>query len=310
MMNSPPRIFRFDVSPLEAGRRLDQAVSDRFEELSRTLVRRIIDLGGVHVAGRRVRKSSLPLKRGDRIEIYLDGAPLDPFRLSEEEVLFRDPYLIAVSKPAGVETQPTHARYKGTLYEALLTYLHDPFRPMQHPDLGMVQRLDRDTSGVLVFSTHPKAHAPLTKALSEREAIKVYLALVTGVPVQAEGEISSNLQRIRGTNRVRSVKKGGKEALTRYRVLKKFAGVSLLEVQILTGRSHQIRAHLSEAGHPLLGDLRYDGPSQIEGAAVKRQMLHSWRLEISHPVTGEALVLEAPLPSDLSDFIDRLTPGT
>ncbi len=306
-MPLPPQIFRFQVSPDESGRRLDQAVAARFEELSRTLMRRIIDLGGVHVAGRRVRKSSYALKEGESVEIHIDGGPLDPFRLTEEAVLFRDRHLIALTKPAGVETQPTHARYKGTLYEALLTFLHDPFRPLQQPELGMVQRLDRDTSGVIVFSIHPKAHAPLTRALSEREAIKIYLALVSGIPSPSEGEISSNLQRMRGTNRVRSVNKGGKEALTCYRIVEKFDGAALLEVRIPTGRSHQIRAHLSEAGHPLLGDVRYGGPEEINGYRVNRQMLHSCRLELAHPVSGEPLVLEAPLCADMLNLIAHLS---
>ncbi len=306
-MASKNRIFRFDVAAEEAGRRLDQAAADRYVELSRTLIRRLIDLGGVHVGGRRVRKSSLALKEGERVEIHIDGGPLDPFRLSETDLLFRDRYLLAVAKPAGVETQPTHARYKGTLYEALLVLLQDPFRPMQRPEIGMVQRLDRDTSGVIVFSLHPKAHAPLTKALSEREADKTYLALVSGVPSPAEGEIASNLQRMRGTNRVCSVKKGGKEALTLYRTLQKFDGAALLEVKIVTGRSHQIRAHLSEGGHPLIGDVRYGGPSEIASVPVGRQMLHSWRLDIAHPVSNAPLRLVAPLPADMASLIDRLS---
>ena len=299
------RHFRFIVEE-DAGQRLDQVIPGKVAELSRSLTKRIIDLGGVHVNGQRVRRCGLLVHRGDRVEVYVDGGPTDPFRLCGEHVLFRDRYLIAVNKPAGVETQPTPSRYKGTLYEALLVYLHDPFRPRDEPELGMAQRLDRETSGVLVFSTHPRSHGPLTRAVSGREVRKRYLALVKGNPTPPEGEIRSLLARNRATNRTKSVQKGGKEAVTRYRILESWDSAALVEVEILTGRSHQIRAHMAEAGHPLLGDVKYGGPSSINGFPVARQMLHSWRLDLPHPMTGDPLALEAPLPKDMSDLVERL----
>lgn len=286
--------------------RLDQFVPARSESLSRTLLRRVIDIGGVHVGGRRVRRCSQPVQAGEPVEVYLDGLSLTPWRLPPEAVLYRDRWLLAINKPAGIETQPTPARYQGTLYEALLTYLHDPYRPLDRPELGMVQRLDRDTSGVLVFSVHPHAHKGLTGAMAGGGADKRYLALVQGCPAAAEGEIRSRLARRRADNRVKSVEKGGKEAITRYRTLEVFADAALLEVQILTGRSHQIRAHFAEAGHPLLGDSRYGGPLQAAGQPVGRQMLHAARLALVHPVTGQMLTLEAPLPNDMTQMLERL----
>jgi 23S rRNA pseudouridine1911/1915/1917 synthase len=248
---------------------------------------------------------------GASVEVFFDDGPSEPFRLTEGHIIFRDKYLIAIAKPAGVETQPTPARYKGTLYEAVLTYLQNPFRPLDRPELGMVQRLDRDTSGVLVFSIHPRSHGALTRAFAERKAAKGYLALVKGSPEPAEGEIRSLLARNRGSNRVVTVKKGGKEAITRYRLLESFGGASLLQVEILTGRSHQIRAHMAEAGHPLIGDRLYGGPCLCRSESVLRQMLHSARLEFFHPVSGEPLALEAPLPDDFTMLLHRLrdSPG-
>lgn len=302
----PKGPFRFTVSPEDCRLRLDQLIAERVQEISRTLARRLVDLGGVHVEGRRVRRCSHVLRAGETVEIYLDEGPLDPFRLGEKDILFRDRFILALSKPAGVETQPTPARYKGTLYEALLTYLKDPFRPLDIPELGMVQRLDRETSGVLVFSVHSRSHGPLTRALAGREVRKIYLALVRGRPAEPEGEIRSFLARRRGTNRMVSTQHGGREAITRYRLVESFADASLLEVEILTGRSHQIRVHMAEAGHPLVGDRLYGGPGSAGGRPVGRQMLHSWRLEIRHPVTDESLLFEAPVPEDMQEILSHL----
>lgn len=299
------KTYRLTPLPEETGLRLDQFIPARTDELSRTLVRRIVELGGVHVGGRRVRRCSHPVKGGELIEVYLDGLPLELFEIDEAAVLYRDLYLLAIVKPAGVETQPTPARYKGTLYAALLNYLHDPYRPLQEPSLGMVQRLDRDTSGVMVFSIHPRAHPGLTQIFSGREVRKLYLSLVAGRLSAPRGEFRSMLARSRATNKVKSVNHGGKEAITRYRVLEEFSDSTLVEVEILTGRSHQIRAHFAESGHPLLGDERYGGP-RGEGDRFRRQMLHAWRLSFPHPVSGAPLELEAPIPTDMLELIDNL----
>ena len=289
--------------------RLDQFVAGRSAELSRTLVRKLVDLGGVHIAGRRIRRCSQPVQVGESVEVFVDGLPLEPYQLEEATVVFRDPYLLAIDKPAGIETQPTPARFKGTLYAALLDYLHDPFRPQQAASLGMVQRLDRDTSGIMVFSIHPRAHRGLTETFAGRQARKRYLAVVAGRMPAEEGEFRSLLARNRATNKVKSVERGGKEAVTRYRVLEEFADASLLEVEILTGRSHQIRAHFAESGHPLLGDARYDGPGDWHGCPVRRQMLHAWRLSFPHPVSGAPLELEAPIPADMAGLLAELRKG-
>jgi len=274
------------------------------------LVRKIVDLGGVHVDGHRIRQCSHPVKYGEIVEVYVDGRPFEPFVLRDRDILYRDVFLLAVNKPAGVETQPTPARYRGTLYEALLQYLRNPFRPKDRPELGMVQRLDRETSGVLVFSIHRQAHRGLTQVFSGREARKIYLALVAGRMSAQEGEFRSLLARNRASNLVRSVARGGKEAITRYRVLNEFAEASLLEVELLTGRSHQIRAHLAESGHPLLGDGRYGGPLRLHTLDIPRQMLHASRLILPHPVEGRTMNFETSLPDDFQSILSSLTQGT
>ena len=303
-------VFRFTPEAQDEGMRLDQFVAGRSTELSRSFLRRVVELGGVHVGGRRVRRSSHPVRTGEQIEVFLDGLPIDPWQLTAKDVLFHDKYLLAVNKPAGVETQPTPARFKGTLYEAALGYLQDPFRPRQKPSLGMVQRLDRGTSGVLTFSIHPRAHKGLANVFSGRRVVKTYLALVSGVCTQKTGEIRTQLARQRATNRMRSVARGGREAITRFRVRECFPESCLMEVQILTGRSHQIRVHLAELGHPLLGDTLYGGPDIWVGRSVPRQMLHAWRLFFAHPVTEQPLELEAPLPEDLAGMLAHLRGGS
>ncbi|MHB8708098.1 MAG: RluA family pseudouridine synthase [Desulfuromonadales bacterium] len=289
-----PGVYRFVVPDGQTGLRLDLFLASTRESLARGTIKRLIDLGGVHVDGRRVRRCSLPVTAGQQVELYVDGLPLEPFRLEPARVIYRDPYLLALDKPAGVATQPTPARYQGTLYAALQQFLGTTGQP----SLGMVQRLDRDTSGILVFSIHSRAHKGLTAAFSEHRVTKRYLALVAGC-VQAEsGEIRSQLARRRATNRMVSVERGGKSAVTRYRLLNTFDGACLVEVEILTGRSHQIRVHFAEAGHPLLGDAAYGGPTRFKGLEIPRQMLHASELCFDHPVGGAHLALQAPLPDD------------
>lgn len=305
-MKKVNQLHRLQVPCDAAGQRLDQFVAARLSGLSRSLCRQIIDLGGVHVDGRRTRKCSLPVQSGQHLEVHLDGLPLEPFSLKEGHILYRDRHILVVDKPAGVNTQPTPARYKGTLYEAVLSYLQDPFRPQLRPHLGMIQRLDRDTSGVLVFSTHPQAHKPLSEAVTQRRLTKVYLALVEGVPKSEQGEISSCLARSRRNNLMKSVAQGGRDARTLYRVLRAWEGSSLLEVRLVTGRSHQIRVHLAEAGHPLLGDTAYGGPERFAGHLVPRQMLHAYCLGLKHPVSGAFLKFYAPVPEDMQQLLKLL----
>jgi len=292
-------------SPL-VEKRLDQWLATTDRSLSRTVIRKVIDLGGVHVNGRRVRKCSQALKRGDKIELYRDQQPLTPFRLSEEDVLFRDDFLLVVNKPSGVESQPTPSRYKGTLYEALLVFLKDPYRPLDKPELGMVQRLDRETSGAMIFSIHSRCHKPLTEAWQSHRVRKVYHALVRDPGLDDEGEFISLLARNRRTNRMKSVARGGKSAHTLYRVLKRLSGFALVEIQLLTGRMHQIRVHFSEAGAPLLGDKLYGGTCCLGGQEILRTMLHSFRLACDHPVDHKVVEFEAPRPHDFDSLLTRL----
>ena len=303
-------IYRLQVNLDGVGKRLDHFLADSTIELSRTRAKKIIDLGGVHINGRRVRSCSTSIRVGDSVEVYIDQLSLDPYRIFEQDILFQDKYLIVLNKPALVDTQPTHARFKGTLFEALQWHLKDPFRPHQKPEIGMVQRLDRGTSGVIVFSIHPRAHKEMTRIFLEHEVTKGYLALVHGVPELEQGEIKSCLARSRKENRVKSVAKGGKEAITRFKVVERLSGYSLLDVEILTGRSHQIRAHMAEQNCPLVGDQRYGGNSFIAGAEIFRPLLHAEKLSFHHPVLNQNLDFTVPVPEDMQNILNRLRKST
>jgi len=301
-----PGVYRFTVTDEFSGLRLDQYLNEAGVDFSRTLARRIIDIGGVHLSSRRMRRCSETVSVGNKIEVYIDALPLDPAPLIPERTLYRDQDLIVLDKPAGMPTQPTPARYKGTVYAELQKLLGDTQRKGQRPSIGMVQRLDQDTSGVMVFSIHPRAHKKMTEHFRDHQIDKTYWALIEGVPDEAEGKFCSQLARRRSTNLMVSVAKGGKPAETRYRLLKSMNGISLVEVDLITGRSHQIRAHFSEAGLPLLGDLAYGGPKLIDEFVIPRQMLHARTLAFSHPVTGEKMLFSAPLPEDFSRVLQSL----
>jgi len=295
-------VNRYVCNADDAGRRLDQFLAEHSPDLSRTLIRKIIDIGGVQIDGRRVRKAGTTLSEGCRVEMHRDRGALEPFRIADAHVLFQDNYLIVLNKPAGIETQPTPARYKGTLFEALQVWLKRDRRFGRRLEIGMAQRLDRDTSGVIAFSIHPQAHKSLTDQLQSRSAKKSYLALVEGRPEPETGSYVSNLTRDRYANRVKSVEWGGKKAITNYRVLKTIeisSQISLIELDLITGRTHQIRAHLSEAGHPLLGDIRYGGCSRLGDRQFSRHCLHSHRLELSHPLSAKVVSFSAKLPEEM-----------
>ncbi len=301
-----PGAYRFTVSENCSGMRLDQFLAENSEVLTRGLARRLIDIGGVHLAGRRVRRCSSAVAAGDSVEVFVDNLPLEPIVLEPARILYRDQDLIVLDKPPGMATQPTPARYQGTLYAELQTLLSGSGRKGQRPSIGMVQRLDRDTSGVMVFSIHQRAHKKMTDAFRDHDIDKIYWALVAGRPQADAGIFRSQLARRRSTNLMVSVERGGKPAETRYRLLQAMAQVSLVEIQLITGRSHQIRVHFSEAGLPLLGDGAYGGARIVDGVEVPRQMLHARKLSFSHPVTGKKMTFTAPLPKDFETILQHV----
>lgn len=293
-----PGVYRFHVEGQYAGLRLDQYLSTVSPQISRTQARRLIDLGAVHCAGRRVRRCSQQVMSGTLIEVYVDRLSSLSAEMLGQRIIYHDQYIIAIDKPPGVATQPAPSRFKGTVYSALIDYLSQQGLNRLRPSIGMIQRLDQGTSGVMVFSIHPQAHKPMTEHFKTHSIRKIYWAQISGHLSLKKGEFQSCLARRRSTNLMVSVNAGGKMAVTRYRLMKELKFSSLVEIELVTGRTHQIRVHFSEAGFPLLGDTAYGGPGSLGSLNISRPMLHARQISFLHPITQEQLVLSAPLPDD------------
>ena len=218
------------------------------------------------------------------------------------DILYEDADLIAVNKPPGMTVHPAPGHPASTLVNALLAHCPDlsGIGGVRRP--GIVHRLDRDTSGVILVAKNDAAHLALARQLKERTVEKTYLALVEGTPKPPRGVIDAPLARDPRRRERMAVLEGGREASTSYRVVERFSGVSLLEVKPRTGRTHQIRVHFAAIGHPIVGDVVYGKRSSL----LARQFLHAWRIAFDHPRTGERLTLEAPLAQDLEAALAML----
>jgi 23S rRNA pseudouridine1911/1915/1917 synthase len=300
--------------PESRGERLDQVLARVFPDLTRSRIQGLIEAGHARVDGK-PGKAALRLKGGERLSLQVP-APVAAIPVAEAlpvAVLHEDRDLVVVDKAAGMVVHPGAGHASGTLVNALLHRVKDLAGVGGELRPGIVHRLDKDTTGCLVVAKHETALVALQKAFKTRVVEKTYLALVHGAPKAAEARIETlygrhPVNRQRFTGKV----KEGKPALTVYRVLEAFEGAALVEVELHTGRTHQIRAHLSEAGHPLLGDSLYGAGRKPKGRAVEaqevvgRQALHAWKLSFPHPRTGKVLHVEAPLPADFTSALKVL----
>jgi 23S rRNA pseudouridine1911/1915/1917 synthase len=276
--------------------RLDAVVADRLS-LTRADAQRAIAGGRVLVDGA-LRAKSHRLAGGERVSVDLAGMGEVPPEGPPVEVRYRDPSLLIVSKPAGLPTHPTVGRLTGTLVNRLigmgvpLSSAGGPLRP------GIVHRLDAGTSGLLIVASTDQAHHALTAKLRRHEVDRRYLALVRGAVAHERFAVDAPLGRVGSRIRVRAVT--GRESETRFEVRQRFDRATLLEGAPTTGRTHQIRVHLSAVGHPVLGDRAYGGGGDdAKRLGLTRPFLHSWRLSFDHPITGERIEVEDPLPPDL-----------
>ena len=293
----------------DAGKRLDQMLHERLPQFSRSRIQEWIKGGRVLVDGAPERPSRVV--RGAEV-IELEPAQPPPLHAAPEDiplaVLYEDDDLVAVDKPAGMVVHAGAGVHSGTLVNALLhrfealSGVGGPLRP------GIVHRLDRYTSGVLLVAKNDAAHRHLAAQFSGRRVEKVYLALVHGRVLRESGRIERPIardpvHRTRMTARLAE----GRAAWSEYRVLRRFARFTFLEVRIGTGRTHQIRVHLASIGHPVAGDALYGAPARVEGAPpLGRYFLHAHRIRFRRPSTGEELVVEAPLPAALAEWMEAL----
>ena len=302
------RTMRFSVSENEKGERLDRFVS-RLTGLTRTRVQRLISVGAVRVDGSMLHKNH-HLRTGERVEVRVpepeEGGPApQDIPIS---IIYQDGELAVIDKPAGLVVHPAAGHRDGTLVNALLHALDDlsGIGGVQRP--GIVHRLDRDTSGLMVVAKNDLSHVRLQEMVQDRSLKRYYLALVHGVPATRLGTIAAPVGRDpRDRKRMAVTAAGGRPATTNFRVERAFDGCALLEVELVTGRTHQIRVHLAHIGHPVAGDAEYGVQGSLERElGLKRQFLHAYRLAFPHPISGEELAFEAPLPEDLKEALGKL----
>jgi 23S rRNA pseudouridine1911/1915/1917 synthase len=302
------------VGPDDAGRRLDAFLAGRGLGLSRSQARHLIDAGAVRV-GDAARKPGYVVRAGDRVVVEI--VPPVPMRAEPEDlpldVLYEDTLVIAINKAPGMVVHPAPGRWQGTLVNALLhRWGRLPSADDARP--GIVHRLDRETSGVMVIARTPEALEHLGRQFHDRTVAKRYLAVVRGVMPRDELVIDAPIGRHPTERKKMSTRaRRGRTALTRVHVLERFAAATLVEAFPQTGRTHQIRVHLAARGHPILGDAVYGGGATPRGRAARtlvpaiaRQALHAASLEVTHPATGSRLRLAAPLWPDMTELLRAL----
>jgi len=279
-------------------------VADRLPEYTRSRAAYLAGRGEVLVEGR-PGKPAVRLRAGQRVQVL--GPPIDAVAVNPEPIPLNVPYedgdLLVVNKPAGLTVHPAPGHPRGTLVNAVLARVPDlssgggALRP------GIVHRLDKDTSGLMVVAKSDDAYRKLTAQLRARTIVREYLAIVRGTVLNNTGAIDAPIGRHRTQRTRMAIVPRGRPAVTRYRVRERFAGATLLECRLETGRTHQIRVHLQHIGHPVLGDPVY-GRARVQ--EMSRQALHAARLEFMHPRTGELLAFAAPLPDDMVALLRRL----
>ena len=318
--NEPSR-HEFVAAESDAGQRLDQQIASRFSNISRTRVQELIASGLVLVNSHPA-KGAHRLRAGERIQIQIQPRP--PLRAEPEsiplDILYEDADVIAVNKPAGMTVHAGAGATRGTLVNALLgrgqalSQGGDALRP------GIVHRLDKETSGIILVAKNDAAHAKLGESFRQREVKKTYIALLQGRFTEESGRVELAImrdpkRRTRMTARRSIVLGNAREARTDWRALAQIDNTTLVEVQLHTGRTHQIRVHFSTLRHPVVGDTLYGAASQLKIGkttlpVLNRNFLHAAKLGFAHPRTGEWIELHAPLPQELREFLRQLSDAT
>ncbi len=305
------------VPPAQAGARLDQFLAQALG-WSRARLQKLLKAGLVTVNGA-PQAASHKMRAGEAVTVTVP--PPEPSHLTPEplalEIIFEDRDLLVLNKPPGLVVHPGAGHRQGTLLNALLHHCPELKEIGEVSRPGLVHRLDKDTSGLLVVAKTSLAHQALVSQFAAREIKKIYLALVWGHLPEPEGRIDKDIGRHpTQRHKMTAHPRRGKAAATRWRVAQEFPGpLTLVELSPETGRTHQLRVHLASEGHPVLGDATYGGGvSRLTGhpklqdlkPLVQRQLLHAWRLEVTHPRTGERIRWEAPLPEDFQAVVDKL----
>jgi len=313
-VKTSPFVHEVTVGTLQAGLRLDRALGELFADHSRSALARLIEEGCVRVDTRTATKPSQRVEAGQQIEVTFPPPVSSSVEAQDLPltILYEDDDLVVIDKPAGLVVHPAAGHRDRTLVNALLFTVKDlsgiggEIRP------GIVHRLDKDTSGVMVIAKHDEAHRKLTAAWGTDQVRKEYLALVYGTPSSDRGTIDAPIGRDPRDRKRMAVVPGGRRAVTEYEVAERLRYVSLIRCRLRTGRTHQIRVHLKHIGHPIVGDPVYSGP-QYRGipdkriqrvlAGLGRQALHAARITFPHPSSGVVMTFEAVLPEDLASVL-------
>ena len=318
--------FRFVADKGQALLRVDKFLTERLQKSSRNRVQQAAEAGCILVNGKRV-KSNYRVKPLDVVQVVMDR-PRYEFEIVAEDIpldiVYEDRYVLVVNKPAGLVVHPGHGNWTGTLVNALAWHFKDtPDYDVNDPRLGLVHRIDKDTSGLLVIAKTPDAKTHLGRQFFNKTTKREYVAVVWGEPSPAQGRIEGNIARStrdRLQMAVYDPQSGiGKHAVTHYSVIEPLGHVSVVKCVLETGRTHQIRVHMRHIGHTLFNDARYGGDVILRGERTAkytrfvencmeicpRQALHARTLGFVHPETGEEMFFEAPLPADMQGLIDR-----
>ncbi|MBW2619483.1 MAG: RluA family pseudouridine synthase [Deltaproteobacteria bacterium] len=301
-----------------SGERLDVFVCQRLPSLNRSQIKRLIDQGLVYLDGEPA-KAGARLKAGQEIKVSLP--PPQPAGLEPEpldlEIVYEDEDLIVINKPPGLVVHPAPGHPTGTLVHGLLHHCPGIAGVGGKSRPGIVHRLDKDTSGLIVAAKHDQAHQALSEAFAGRRVAKAYLTILLGRPRWQAQEVCSLIGRHPQRRKKMAVVDGGREAISRFKVKRELAGpLTLMEVELQTGRTHQIRVQAAHLGHPVLGDPLYGSrsreksltrPVREAASRIERQMLHAWRLAFEHPMSGRSLQFEATLPQDFQCIVDNLS---
>lgn len=286
--------------------RLDAYIAKKREDLSRVMVQKLIENGKVLVDGKK-RKISYKVQVGEVIELDIPEAKETGIKAEDIplDIVYEDEDIIVVNKPKGMVVHPANGNPDGTLVNAIMAHckgslsgIGGEIRP------GIVHRLDKDTSGLLIVAKNDKAHINMSEQIKNREVKKIYIALVRGVVPENEATINMPIGRSTKDRKKMAVRKDGKEAITHFKVLKRYANYTLLEVKIDTGRTHQIRVHMAEIGHPVVGDMVYSNGKNEFG--IQGQMLHAKSLDFKHPISGKQMHLEAEVPEVFISVLNQL----
>ncbi len=311
MPDSPiARVERIEVSPEQEGERLDRFLTSALPEASRTEVQRLIKAGLVAVDDEKAQKPALRLMAGDIVTVQLpeiQPQPLaaEPIPLS---ILYEDDELVAIDKPAGMVVHPAHGHTTGTLVNAALSHWPQVANLLGEERPGIIHRLDKDTSGVIILAKTRPALLDLQAQFKARTVSKQYIALVEGIPDNPEGGIDAPIGRDPRQRKRMAVTREGRPSSTRYHVVEIYEENALLEVYPLTGRTHQIRVHLAWIGHPVVGDAVYGRRKQ--SIKLARHFLHAGKLTVHSPSGGHELTFSAPLPEELAQVLAQLRRGS